>query len=273
MTGTAVKRKRFEGLIQFQEPLRQALVCIQASGAARFATAIQSEFLQARNTPDLSHFLLTSDGSAIGDLTKGIEAKHLLMAVEQLEEGEVSWKHKTPRPDVKISAWVNSGDPLVCQQLYCLLAAAGNNQSTFDLNELSPTGTLKNSFKDSMNKVWVKGERQDLFEDFMRDAGKIFQAEKTVVASDGCTVSLLVEGFTNLKAAEAHVLAIKHLKKATRHLVIVNYIGGPRPRLQCVYLTPMRLPLKELQSSAHKGFVLLRDIKETAQLAKSVLAS
>ncbi|MES2744882.1 MAG: hypothetical protein V4655_05620 [Bdellovibrionota bacterium] len=273
MTGSAVKKKRFEGLIQFQEPLRQALVCIQASFPNRFATAAQSSLLAGLNTPHLSHFLMATDGPEFGEDTPSLEANHLLMTVEQLDDDQTDWKNQVPSSDVKIAAWINSADPLACTQMFSLLAAGVSHAATLDLSQLSVLGALQTTLNESQSQSWMQGERVHLFEDFASDAEKIFRVEKKTVTTDGCTVSLFVEGETTLNAEKAFEAAIKILKNSERHLVIVNYIGGLKPRLQCVFLTPMRLPLKELQTSSLKGFVLLRDIKETAKLAKSVLAS
>ena len=97
--------------------------------------------------------------------------------------------------------------------------------------------------------------------------------QREYLATDGCSVSLLLEGPTSLSWKDLTSKALSHLAKPDRHLVAVNYTSGVQPCLQCAYLTPMRLPLKELQTSTLKGFLLLRDIKETAKVSKSVLAS
>ncbi len=273
MTGTAVKRKRFEGLIHFQEPLRQALVCIQAAYAGRFATAFQSEFIKARDTKDLSHFLLTSDGSDLGEVSATLEERHLLMAIEQLDDGQENWKKSLPEPDVKISAWLNTGDPLVCQQLYLLLAMAVAETSEFDLSRMNALGSIETELNKARSEAWMSAERISLYDEFQKDVAKIFKIDRERISTDGCSVSYLVEGETSLSAEDAFRAIIQGLKSNSRHLVIANYISGPKPRLQCVYLTPMRLPLKELQNVGLKGFVLLRDIKEKAAKQNSVLAS
>lgn len=273
MTGVAGKKKRFEGLIQFQEPLRQALVSLQAAHGDRFATAFQSDFLKAKDTTDLSHFILTSDGSTIGDLTRGLEARHLMISIEQLSDNVMDWKKTKLDPDAKISAWLSSGDPLACQQLYSLLALASSEARTFDLKSLKTLGALSLPFETAAGEAWMSEERMSHFKDFEADASRIMRTDKRTIVTDGCTVSLIIEGNTKLSADKAFEKALIKLRKNTRHFVGVNYVGGSKPRLQCVYLTPMRLPLKELQTSALRGFVLLRDIKEKAHLPKSVLAS
>ena len=273
MMDPAAKKKRFEGLIQFKEPLRQALACIHAANSRRFATSLQSDFVKHRNTPELSHFLLGSDDSAIEDMSNGISPRHTLLAIEQLGEAPLLWKRSRPEPDVKIFAWLNSADHLACQQLYLLLAAALGDHKTLDLNDLSVSGTIKTVFTQAKDRSWMGSERTQLFTEFEKDTAKIFKAQKTTVRTDGCTVSILVEGHTNLSQEQASDLAISHLKNPSRHLVIVNYLGGPKPRLQCVYFTPMCLPLKEVQATAIQGFVVLRDIKTPAKVRKTMLAS
>ena len=273
MTGMAVKKKRFEGLIQFHEPLRQALTSIQAAHPSRFATSFQSDFIKHRDTPELSHFLLALNGSEIGEIPNDRQPHHLLMAIERLEDAQIDWKKKLPENDVNIAAWLNSGDLLVCQQVYRILAAAASNQETFGLDQLLPKGAIKSSFESSEGKPWMGEERLELFKDFKKDTSKIFKAEKSTISTDGCTVSLMIEGDTNLSWEKASKKLVTGLKSASRHLVIVNYTSGPNARLQCVYLTPMRLPLKELQTVVLKGFVLLRDIKPSVKFPKTVLVS
>ncbi|RZA19284.1 MAG: hypothetical protein EOP10_19795 [Proteobacteria bacterium] len=253
--------------------MRQALVCIQASFPNRFATAAQSSLLAGLNSPHLSHFLMAAQGSEFGEDTPVLESNHLLMTIEQLDDDQTDWKNQVPAGAVKIAAWLNSADPLACSQMFWLLAAGASQAKALDLGQLNARGALQTTLKDSGSQSWMQGERVHLFERFTSDAEKIFRVEKKLVSTDGCTVSLFVEGETTLSSEKAFEAAIKILKNSERHMVIVNYIGGQKPRLQCVFLTPMRLPLKELQTSSLKGFVLLRDIKETVKLAKSVLAS
>jgi hypothetical protein len=266
MTSSAVKKKRYEGLMQFQERLRQALACIQASFPGRFSPADQSEQLKGLNTHYLSHFLLNAQSAETNETMSG--SSPLLMAIEQLSDDPTDWKYPSPADDVKISAWLDSGDPLACSQMFWLLAAGLSEHPVFDLNQLFARGSVRSTLVEAMSQSWMSHERTELFDSFRQDAEQIFSAENTLVSTDGCSVSLVMQGSTSLSSEKAFEAAIKHLKSSERHLVIFSYEGGEKPRIQCAFLTPMRLPLKEPQSFALKGFVLLRDIKKTAKQDK-----
>lgn len=275
MTAQPLKKKRYEGLIQFQDPLRQALVCLQAALAERFTTAAQLDFLKQRDSREASHFLLTSDGSTVGGLPRGLEARHLLMRVEQLEQNLPSWA--APELDNKIAAWLDSTDPLTAQYFYQLLAQAVAPTPSFDLKQVSAWGASIESWSDSktlQSAAWICRERLELLQEFRDDAAPLFgNIDKQSLATDGCSVALLLEGLTHLSWQDLSLEALLRLAKPHRHLLAVNFMSTPEHRLQIAYVTPMRLPLKDLQASTLKGFLLLRDIKEATKVSKSVLAS
>ncbi|MBC7661099.1 MAG: hypothetical protein H7249_15480 [Chitinophagaceae bacterium] len=275
MSAQPVKKKRYEGVIQFQDPLRQALVCLQAALAERFVTGAQDDYLKLIDTPEASHFLMTSDGSPVGDLSLGLQSRHLLLRIEQLENSLPKWQ----APDFyrKIAAWIDSSDPLTTQFLFQVLAQAASPHSTsFDLSSLLAWGTAVDSSlnpkNSSFQKPWLDTEHTRLLQAFKGDAEGLFKkVEKQSLAADGCSVSFLLEGPTSLSWQALADGALKKLAKMDHHLVALNYTSGPKPRLQCAYLMPMRLPLKDLQTSSLKGFLLLCDIKEAAKKPKSVL--
>lgn len=275
MTGLPIKKKRFEGLIQFQDPLRQAMVCLQAALAERFTTGAHIDFLKVKDSVDASHFLLTSDGSTIGEMDKGLEERHLLMRVEQLDQNLPSWQ--TPELDNKIAAWLDSSDPLTAQYFYQILAQASGEANAFDLRQVSAWGASLDSWTDTKTlkiEPWMNRERIELLNSFRTDASPLFsKMESQSISTDGCSVALLLEGECSFQWKDCALEAIKNLAKENRHLLAINYISGPKPRLQIAYITPMRLPLKDLQASTLKGFLLLRDIKVKAKMSKSVLAS
>jgi hypothetical protein len=275
MTGLPIKKKRFEGLIQFQDPLRQAMVCLQASLAERFTTGAHIDFLKTRDSVEASHFLLTSDGSIIGEMEKGLEERHLLMRVEQLDQNLPRWQ--SPELDNKITAWLDSSDALTSQYFYQILAQASGGTSPFDLRHVSAWGASQDSWTDTKTlkiEPWMNRERIELLNSFRTDASSLFsKLEVQSVSTDGCSVALLLEGECGLQWKDCASEAIKNLAKANRHLLAINYISGPKPRLQIAYITPMRLPLKDLQASTLKGFLLMRDIKVKVILPHSVIAS
>lgn len=274
MSAQPIKKKRYEGLIQFQDPLRQVLVCLQAALAERFTTGAQLDFLKLRDSGEASHFLLTSDGSTVGEMGKGLENRHLLMRIEQLGQALPTWL--TPELDNKIAAWIDSTDALTAQYFYQLLAQAVSGNDSFCLKQVSAWGANIETWTDSkiLKPDWLGRERRELLGLFTQDASPLFKKiEKQSLATDGCSVALLLEGPTHLNWKDLSSEAFTRLAKADRHLVAVNFMSTPKHRLQIAYITPMRLPLKDLQASTLKGFLLLRDIKETAKLSKSVLAS
>ncbi len=275
MTVVAKKKQRYEGLIQFQDPLRQALVCLQAALAERFTTGAQLEFLKQKDTPDASHFLLTSDGSNVGGMGEGLEARHLLMRVEQLDQKLPTWDK--PECESKIAAWLDSSDTLAAQYIFQLLAQAVAITSQFDLQQVSSWGAETSNWQGPhliQHESWQSLERRDMLKTFQDEAAPLFKKiDKQNLTTDGCSVTLHIEGPTDLSWQDLSITALERLVKPNRHLIAVNYISQPTPRLQIAYITPMRLPLKDLQASTLKGFMLLRDIKEAAKVAKSVLAS
>lgn len=274
MTAQPIKKQRYEGLIQFQDPLRQALVCLQAALAERFTTGAQLDFLKLRDSGEASHFLLTSDGSNVGEMAKGLENRHLLMRVEQMDQKLPSWL--PPELDNKIAAWLDSTDALTAQYFYQLLAQAVSQSNEFCLKELSAWGASIETWTASkiLKPEWLGRERHELLGEFTAEAAPLFRKiEQQSLATDGCSVALLLEGLTHLDWKGLSTEAFARLAKPDRHLIAVNFNSKPEHRLQIAYITPMRLPLKDLQASTLKGFLLLRDIKETAKLAKSMLAS
>ncbi|MBC7531427.1 MAG: hypothetical protein H7318_07600 [Oligoflexus sp.] len=274
MSAQPIKKKRYEGLIQFQDPLRQVMVCLQAALEERFTTGAQLDFLKLRDSSEASHFLLTSDGSTVGEMAGGLESRHLLMRVEQLGRELPSWL--TPELDNKIAAWIDSTDPLTAQYFYQVLAHAVSGSESFCLKQVSAWGAATETWTASniLKPDWLGCERHELLGKFTSEATPLFRKiEKQRLATDGCSVALLLEGPTDLAWKDLPAEALARLAKADRHLIAVNFISTPERRLQIAYITPMRLPLKDLQASTLKGFLLLRDIKETAKLSKSVLAS
>ncbi len=291
MSEVKPKKKRYEGLIQFKDALRQTIVCLQASMDTRFAHSLHSPWLKKLDEDHAPqhHLLFATDKGCISDglAAKDLDENHLLACIHQQQtadlRSEISW-NKGLR--TKISAWVDPGDMLISSVLFRLISMACNTAIPFDLKDcLSAGGVIKSRewqqfeegrqfIDECQTQFGLNPQRIKVFKSFLllsqnliKDSGKVH------LIGDGLAIGILIEGLSLQKDANLLAAALAPLAQGN-HTIIVNRPESLHEPLQLAILTAIRMPSQLKGSSSLKGFVFLNNIRPAAILKKpSKLAS
>ena len=211
-----LKKKRYEGLIQFKDFLRQNLVCLQAAMQSSFATAVQSPLvatLDATHT-DCHHLLLGLKAhNDLSKVTKLTKSDYLLMRIVQLQEqlfSPISWK----LGDNHIGVWIDASDSLANQYLFNLLNNLVLDKGRLDRRTHHHWGSVSKQYTVSTKEDAVKnmmhclGHKQvetsvlDQLENAIYGLWPKLEKPETIsISSDGQYISLTVNGrlFTDRK--------------------------------------------------------------------------
>lgn len=233
------KKKRYEGLIQFKDALRQSVVCLQASLAGGFATKLQSNLVNALDeASESSHFLLFSSAGEVGEVNDSdqISDHHILAFIRQKkpeeEKLEIVW-HENPL--AKLSLWIDPKDHLAVGEFFRIVTHLCRSQQRLQLDTCQNWGSVVDhyDFKDlDQAKLelaeWC--ERFQLSEERIRSLGRALEEsekfysniESFHLGSDGSNLSIILEGhlksevksdpkqlLTNLSALPYHNIVVK----------------------------------------------------------------
>lgn len=275
MSGDSPKKKRLEGLIHFQDPLKQAFVCLQASLGTKFLTESQAPFLKdlAKTREESSYLLLSPEADSLPNVSelRQIQDQHMLCHVRQLatQKATASMSWFDPH-HAKVNAWIDSSDPIASSCLTQLMGLACSPRTTFDLSDGFTWGSIRKAkpdtqnyedfFREGLRTFLFCAARQELFQAFLGRAANIFrQVQKVSLVGDGLSISLLLEGSPTAAWKDLAPKVFGQFVHEDAPFTAVNYRN--RELLQCMIVTPTRLPLKNSEQIFFKGIVLCRDMK------------
>jgi hypothetical protein len=273
------KKKRFEGLIQFKDALRQIVVCLQASMETRFMTAVQSELVKKldESTPG-SHHLLFAMGnepaSPIGS-EEQLEQRHLLAHITQTQgediRGEIRW---TESKHIKASIWIDSSDILMANYFFWLVSVACQPGKTFQLQQCLNWGGAISSQNVSNPKeieaclnYWQKHfhlsyARSQAMSHFLQKASPLLRSvDQMSILSDGTFVGIMVEGQTASEDSERRQATIQSLTDVEAHSITINLAREADGITQILMITPIREANKALNQPNLRGFVVLEQMR------------
>lgn len=275
MSGDSPKKKRFEGLIHFQDPLRQAFVCLQASLGSKFATEGQVSFLKdlSKSQEEAAYLLLSQEADSLSSLSQlnDLKVQHMLCHIRQL---------KSPKPldginwfdphSAKLNAWIDSSDLLASSSLMRILGLACRADANFDLADSFAWGSVRKVkpdaqgqeefFREGLRSFFFCRTRLELFQNFVQRSMPVFKKIQNMsIVSDGLSVSLLLDGAPAGSWKELGPNAFKQYAQDDSPFTAVNYRSAEQ--LQCMIVTPLRLPLKSSERIFFKGIVLCREMK------------
>lgn len=280
------KKKRYEGLIQFKDSLRQSIVCLLASMENRFALSLHSALIRKLDEDHAPrhHLIFAMGGTAIGSLEspEDISDHHLLARICQQQtadlRSEISWP-EGPLP--QLSVWLDPADPIVSSLLFRTISLACNLSKPFDLKDCMAWGGILNSqawqsreqaqlfLSESQKQFGLSKLRSSVLKAFIEQALSLLQPEGQVhLLGDGLSIGLLIEGRALAAEAETIAAAIAQLPGGAAHTIIVNRPRDPAEPLQLAILTAIRMSSPSRGASALKGFVLINNIRPAASPAK-----
>jgi hypothetical protein len=290
MSDDKPKKKRFEGLIQFREALRQSLVCLQASLDQRFATALQSKLLHNLNeNPDQAFHLLLSSQGAIGqvDELEQITDRHLLIRIYQQQAEDLSSEITLSNSDpAQIRAWLDPTDSMVSSYFFRLASLACNNAIEFDLKHCLAWGsTLKtrpvNSgaeieafLSEYGQKFGLSPERSRIMREFVQALSPLLSSLKQIhLMGDGAYVGLLLEGFASEGLGKVLPNFLAQLKNSGAHTLAINIPEDPKQAIQFAMLVPVRPAGKSLRVHPLRGLIILDRVRRRSPAKLKQIAS
>ncbi len=279
MSDEKPKKKRFEGLIQFKEALRQIVVCLQASMESRFMTAIQSELVKKLDeSTSGSHHLLFAMGSESAKPIESetqLEPRHLLTQITQTQgedvRSEIKWSqsHMT-----KASVWIDSSDILMANFFFWLISVACRPNKTFHLQDcvnwggavFSKTITRANDIdvclQDWQQRFQLSYARQVLMNDFTKASVELLkESTQLSLLSDGSFVGLLIEGRRADCSAEELCKKLQALTQIEAHSITLNLANSADGITQILMLSPIRESNKSLNVASLRGFIVLENMR------------
>ena len=290
MSDDKPKKKRFEGLIQFKDGLRQTIVCLQASMEFRFASSLQSELIRKLddNSNLMHHLLFAEQTQKIGqiDSVEQIQPHHLLTQIYQLQgdnlRQELSGSMGGP---AHLSIWLDPSDHLITSYFFRLVSLACNSSDIFDLKNCLTWGSLLYS-KSSVTREAIDEfileciqtygfcqDRIEIMQTFINNLSPSLQTLTSIhLIADGSYIGLLIEGKTGTEF-QAHLPAlIQNLASSNAHTIAINSSTAPNLPSQFVMLTPLRIPNRTMSPFALKGLVLINRCPALPPLQKTKMA-
>lgn len=286
------KKKRFEGLIQFKEALRQTIVCLQASMEDRFAHSLQSAWIRRldENSELAYHLLFAMGREGVGtiDDASQLEAKHLVARIYQQQtddlKSEIRW-HGAIEPH--ISLWLDPADPLITSYFFRLVSLACNETScAFDLKQCLAWGGMLRSAQartadeartfihDCSKAYGLSADRVATMESFLNHLAALVSGYDSVhLIADGSYIGFVVEGRPDFELPASGQPAIDRLLKTDAHTIAINCEGVTHGKCQFAMLTPIRIQSKSVGPMPLKGFILLHSVRRAGKEKQSELAS
>jgi hypothetical protein len=289
MSDEKPKKKRFEGLIQFKEALRQTIVCLQASMEDRFASSLQSELVRRldENTEQMHHLLFATSGS-VGkvDETQQMTEQHLLARIYQQQSENLKTELICTQPDpAHITVWLDPADPLVTSYLFRLISMACNSAETFDLKDCLAWGSVLRSqaiqdqaaaedfVKNCSTQYGFSWDRTTIMLSFVQALSELLQSCESIhLVADGSYVGLLIEGRTKASLPQNLQMTMEKLASSDAHTLAINCPSDPNACTQFAMLMPIRLQSKAVCASLLKGFVVLNNVRRKPKTQKNKLA-
>ncbi len=289
MSDEKPKKKRFEGLIQFKEALRQTIVCLQASMEDRFASSLQSELVRRldENTEQMHHLLFATSG-AVGkvDDSEHMTEQHLLARIYQQQSEDLRTELTCTQPDpAHITVWLDPADPLVTSYFFRLISLACNGTDSFDLKDCLAWGSVLRSqaiqdqqaaeafVKNCSNQYGFSWDRTEIMLGFVQAlAGLLQTCDSIHLVADGSYVGLLVEGKTKACLPQNLQMTMNKLASCDAHTIAINCASDPNASTQFAMLMPIRLQSKAVCASLLKGFVVLNNVRCKPNTQKNKLA-
>lgn len=284
------KKKRFEGLIQFKEALRQTIVCLQASMEDRFASSLQSDLVRQldENTDQMHHLLFSTQG-CVGQVSASqqLTEQHLLARIYQQQTEDLRSELHCPQKDpAHITLWLDPADPLVTNYFFRLVSLACNGRETFDLKDCLAWGSVLNSLAIQnleAAEVFVKNcsaqygfswDRSGIMLGFVQALGPLLQSCDSIhLVADGSYIGLLIEGKPKAALPQNLQATMEQLATSDAHTIAINCAANAESCTQFAMLMPIRLPSKAMCPSMLKGFIVLNNIRSKPNTQKSKLAS
>ncbi len=284
------KKKRFEGLIQFKEALRQTIVCLQASMEDRFASSLQSDLVrQLDENPDQMHHLLFSTQGCVGqvDESKQLTEQHLLARIYQQQTEDLRTELHCPQKDpAHFTLWLDPADPLVTNYFFRLVSLACNGAKTFDLKDclawgsvlrslaIQNLGTAEDFVKNCSTEYGFSWDRCNIMLGFVQALEPLLQSCESIhLVADGSYIGLLIEGKPKAALPQNLQNTMEQLAKSDAHTIAINCTAEAEACTQFAMLMPIRLPSKATCPSMLKGFIVLNNIRSKPNTQKSKLAS
>lgn len=275
------KRKRFEGLIHFKDSLRQTVVCLQASLTKRFATSVQSRFIETLDgKEDDAYYLLLSSDQDVGQVSDETEINrhHVLTRLCQCDGADtqhsISWHDQKL---AKVSAWLDPSDQIGSSYLYLILLQICNQSQQLDLKRARTWGSIAETHKfQSLEAVavWIEGwrrayrvndERTKIFTKGLQQTCPLFQSiDHLQLSSDGTFISLTIEGQIQDQYKSNMQATVETCKHLSGHTIVLN--------LQEIDQLSIVLPIRITQRSCQyglRGFIVIKDLEPSG--AKSEL--
>ncbi len=283
------KKKRFEGLIQFKEALRQTIVCLQASMEDRFASSLQSELVRRLDeNPDHTHHLLFSSSGCIAkvDEVRQMTDQHLLARIYQQQSEDLRSELKYSTKDAAhITLWLDPADPLITSYFFRLVSLACSGKDNFDLKDCLSWGSIIQSqatqtaeavedfVKNCSKQYGFSWDRTAIMLSFVQRLCGFLQSYESIhLVGDGSYIGLLIEGKPKTDVAQNLQATIDQLAASDAHTIAINIAADPEACTQFVMLMPIRLQSKAVSPSLLKGFVLLNNVCRKPKTQKSKLA-
>lgn len=277
------KKKRYEGLIQFKDSLRQSIVCLQASMEDRFLHSLHSAWirkLDEEHAP-LHHLIFAMGRQSIGEVNvaQDMTDHHLLARICQQQSAdlcsEIIWA-KGPTP--QLTAWLDPSDFTVSSLLFRMISLACDLSKSFDLKTCMAWGGVLQSanwqsaeeaqqfLRSSQKQFGLSESRVTILKAFLDRALGLLQNKGAVhFIGDGLSIGILIEGSPLEAEAETIARAIAQLPQSAAHTILINRPRDPAEPLQLVILTSIRASSHFKGASMLKGFVLINNIRPLAK--------
>lgn len=284
------KKKRFEGLLQFREALRQSIVCLQASMGERFAHSIQSSLIRSLDeAPDNAsyfHLLFGMGDKHIGDVAvqKDMRDHHILARIYQQKEtdlkDELSW---SALQKAQVSAWLDPSDAQATSYFFRIISMACNSLQPIDLNEASSWGSVLKSqslkkaneaftfLKSCQSQYSFSSERLAALEDYLERLLPLLRKSQSIhLLADGASIGLIVEGQSLTALPEGMQLFFDSLAPCRAHTLAINC---SRAQTQFAMFTPIRMNHVNLGVPSLKATLVISEIKRGKKQKSKPLAS
>lgn len=284
------KKKRFEGLIQFKEALRQTIVCLQASMEDRFASSLQSDLVRRldENTEQMHHLLFATKGGLgkVND-SQQMTDQHLLARIYQQQTEDLKTELNCTQPDpAHISVWLDPADPLITSYFFRLVSLACNGQDSFNLKDCLSWGSVLRSESitdENAAEAFVKScseqygfswDRTGIMLGFVTALSGLLQSCAGVhLVADGSYIGLMIEGKPKASLPQNLAASMQKLASCDAHTLAINCSDDPDVCTQFAMLMPIRLQSKAMCPSQLKGFVVLNNVRRKPNTQKNKLAS
>ncbi len=273
------KKKRFEGLIQFKDALRQTVVCLQAAMESRFLTSVQSALIKQldEQAQGSAHHLLfvtrKGDVPKVESLTD-ISPKHLLARIKQVPEGdirdELKWQEE-PMPHATI--YLDASDQLVSQFFFQMISVACQETDSFDLSQcltwggalcrqnLQQKAEASQCLENWQQEYRLSADRTLIMNRFVEASAPLLGSFLNVtLMSDGSYIGLLIEGRGQTLGTEAMAQTLQILAETEAHTIVINLAKSQEAVSQFLMLTPIREVNRTLNQQNLKGFILLQNM-------------